>query len=43
VLFTSGFPGALVAGNGGMRADTVLGKPYRVHDLARKMREVLGG
>jgi PAS domain S-box-containing protein len=41
VLFTSGFPGALTAGDGGIPADAVLGKPYRAQDLARKIRAAL--
>jgi PAS domain S-box-containing protein len=40
VLFTSGFPGALMAGRE-LPADAVLGKPYRAQQLARKIRAAL--
>jgi len=41
VLFTSGFPGALFAGAGRPTEAQVLGKPYRLQELERKVREVL--
>jgi CheY-like chemotaxis protein len=44
VLYTSGFPRAHLASAGGMTGSgAVLGKPYRLLDLARKVREVLDG
>ncbi|MEQ9045473.1 MAG: ATP-binding protein [Sneathiellaceae bacterium] len=39
VLYTSGFPGAALAGD--TRIDAVLSKPYRTEDLARKIRHML--
>ena len=43
VLLTSGFPGARFADLDRARAELrLLGKPYRKHDLARTLREVLG-
>jgi PAS domain S-box-containing protein len=36
VLYTSGFPGELLAGGG-----AVLGKPYRLQNLAQRVRETL--
>jgi PAS domain S-box-containing protein len=42
VLYTSGFPGVLLAGEAGLaEGDAILGKPYRLQDLARKLRDVL--
>ncbi len=44
VLFTSGFPGALLAGNDGIAsAGAVLGKPYRIQELADKVRNAIDG
>ena len=43
ILYTSGFPGAQLVGVDGITsADVVLNKPYRLADLARKLRDVLG-
>jgi len=43
VLYTSGFPSAQLVGVDGITsADVVLSKPYRLADLARKLRDVLG-
>ena len=42
VLFTSGFPGALLAeADGLVTSESVLGKPYRSLELAQKIRAVL--
>ena len=42
VLFTSGFPGALLAEVEGIgAADAILTKPYRTQELARKIRSTL--
>jgi PAS domain S-box-containing protein len=42
VLFTSGFPGAHVAaGDEMVRADAMIGKPYRFQELAEKIRGAL--
>jgi hypothetical protein len=42
VLFTSGFPGALLAEVEGLsETDLILTKPYRAQELARKIREIL--
>ena len=42
VLFTSGFPGALLTEAEGLsETDAILTKPYRIQELARKVREVL--
>jgi len=42
VLFTSGFPGALLAEVEGLsETDSILTKPYRTQELSRKIREVL--
>lgn len=42
VLFTSGFPGGAMATSAQLQPDEAfLGKPYRLHELAQKLREVL--
>jgi PAS domain S-box-containing protein len=42
ILFTSGFPGAHLASEEGLlNADAMLGKPYRFHELAQKIRGAL--
>ena len=42
VLFTSGFPGALLTEMEGIAGpDAVLSKPYRTQELARKLRSIL--
>jgi len=41
VLFTSGFPDAVLARSHGIEGDAMLGKPYRQHELAQKVRAML--
>jgi PAS domain S-box-containing protein len=41
VLFTSGFPGNSLGDAGLQSGNALLGKPYRKHELAKKLREVL--
>ena len=43
VLFTSGFPGALLSGIDCIPGRAMLGKPYRFQELAIKIRSVLEG
>jgi signal transduction histidine kinase len=44
VLLTSGYTGAVLAGEHGLSADMpVLGKPYRRDELAAQLRVVIGG
>jgi hypothetical protein len=42
VLFTSGFPGASLTDSGALdNCDVLLSKPYRKHELAKALREML--
>jgi PAS domain S-box-containing protein len=42
VLFTSGFPGAALTNSGELdRCDALLSKPYRKHELAKAIHEIL--
>ena len=43
VLHTSGYAEAAVARGSGVAADSLIGKPYRKEDLARKVRRALDG
>ena len=44
VLFTSGFPGTSLSNDLDLNSgDALLGKPYRKHELAQRVREVLDG
>jgi PAS domain S-box-containing protein len=43
VLLTSGFPGETLNGEDALQDTALLAKPYRIQELARRLREVLEG